>query len=242
MGRQRNSKLVGTVRNIIFYNLHGEYYMRAKPTVVKQTKSSVHSSSNFGKASKICKQIRNLVDPINPAKSDQFLMYRLTGALNKFISWKEKKDTASVVMPKKLPFIYRFQFNDQADLSVIRTIEPVVISTTPGVTEINFAPVIPSQSLHAPTNTANISLKMMLIATNLNDTQTKLLGKSEIEIPFTKETFQIPPIASDAPIQSGDLVMLVATVQYIVNKNGDVEVVKDKKKQPCGITWAAINL
>src|SRR5450631_3330817 len=105
MGRQRDSKLVGTVQNIIFYNLRGEYYMRSKPTVVKQTKSSVHSSLNFGKASKICKQIRNLIAPINTVQSDLGLMFRLTGALNKFIAWKEKMNEESHTMPIKLPYI-----------------------------------------------------------------------------------------------------------------------------------------
>ena len=63
---------------------------------------------------------RNLVaKAINPVNSDQRIMYRLTGALNKFIAWKVKMDTASVTMPKKLPYIYGFQFNDLADLNSI---------------------------------------------------------------------------------------------------------------------------
>ena len=123
MGRQRDSKLVGTVGNLIFYNRLGEYLMRTKPETVRRTKASVNSGFNFGKASKISAQIRNQVASINPCKSDIRVLYRLTAAMNKFISWKEKKDAASVKMPDKLPFIYGFQFNDQADLTSITSIK-----------------------------------------------------------------------------------------------------------------------
>jgi hypothetical protein len=240
MARQRDSKLVGTVGNIIFYNSCGEYCMRAKPVSVRRTKASVNSGFDFGKASKISGQIRKLVAPINPARSDIKVLYRLTGAVNKFISWNRNRESISARMPPKLPFIYRFQFNDQADLSVIRSIEPIIMSPAPGVIEINFAPLIPDQSLHAPAKTANISLKMMLISANLNDTQTGLLGKSEIQIPLTSEIFQIPPINAAVPNRPGDLVILITTVQYMVIRNGVIEMLTDKKKQPCGITCAGL--
>ncbi len=37
MARQRDSKLVGTVANLIFYNRLGEYCMRTKPVDVRRT-------------------------------------------------------------------------------------------------------------------------------------------------------------------------------------------------------------
>lgn len=240
MARQRDSKLVGTFGNVIFYNRQGEYCMRTKPTVVKRTKSTEHSGLNFGKASRICRQIRHLVTPINPVKDDQHLMYRLTGALNKFIAWKEKMERMSHIMPKKLPFIYGFQFNDQSDLSSIRAIQPLVKLTDPGTTEINFAPFIPSQSLHAPSVTNTILVKMILVRSNLGKAEVDLLGKSELEIPFTTDLFQSPVIHITGEINPGDLAMLVMSVQYMLNRNGDPEILRDKKKLPCGIVWADI--
>ena len=240
MGRQRDSKLVGTLGNVIFYKRNGEYCMRTKPTDVKRTESTVHSGLNFGKASSICRQIRNLLTQINPVKSDQRLMYRLTGALNKFIAWKEKMRRMSHTMPKKLPFIYGFQFNDQADLSSIRAIQPIVKSSNPGVVEINFASFIPSQSLHAPSVTNYVLLKMILVRSNLEKAEADLLGKSDLEIPFTSDSFQPPVINIEADVKSGDLVMLVMSVQYMVNRNGDLQMLSDKKKLPCGIAWAGM--
>jgi hypothetical protein len=240
MGRQRDSKLVGTVSNLIFYNFRGEYCIRTKPVSVRRNESSVHSGLNFGKASKICRQIRNLVVSINPAKSDNRVMYRLTGTLNQFISWKEKKDAASVKMPEKLPFIYGFQFNDQSDLTSIHSIKASVGLTEPGLAKISMAPFISSKSLHAPGNTIHIVFKMMLMRIHLQGAKTELLGKSEIEIPYSDEMFQPPVVSMQSSAKPGDLVILVMEVQYMVNKNGDVELFNDKRKMPCGVVWSGI--
>jgi hypothetical protein len=241
MARQRESKLVGTVSNLIFYNFRGEYCMRTKPVSVKRTESSVRSGLNFGKASKIWRQIRNLVAPINPAKTDNRLMYRLTGALNQFISWKEKKDVASVKMPVKLPFIYGFQFNDQADLRSVTAIRPTLKTTVPGITEINFLPFIPRQNLQAPVNTNSIIFNMILIGVSLENAETKILGNGEIKIPYSNESFQ--PLVISIPVSSKPraLAILIIAVQYMVDKNGDIELLNDKRKMPCGIAWAGMN-
>ena len=237
MGRQRDSKLVCTIGNLIFYNRLGEYCIRTKPVDVKRTRASIHSGFNFGKASRIGRQIRNLIGPINQSKSDSLTINRLNGAINKFISWKEKKDAASVTMPKKLPFIYGFQFNDQADLTSIIAIKVSIKSSEPGLIEISLDSFIPSRALHAPANTNRILFKMILLDTNLKDAETHLLGKTEIEIPYSSEPFQPPVISLQACAKPGDLIMMVMSVQYLVNKNGDVELLNDKKKLPCGVVW-----
>jgi hypothetical protein len=53
MAKQRDSKLVGTIGNLIFYNHLGDYRMRTKPDSVRRSSASVNSGLNFGKASKI---------------------------------------------------------------------------------------------------------------------------------------------------------------------------------------------
>ncbi len=238
MARQRDSKLVGTVANLIFYNRLGEYCMRTKPVDVRRTYASIHSGFNFGKASRTGKQIRNLVGLIYPYKSDSLLINRLNGAINKFISWKEKMDAASRTMPKKLPYIYGFQFNSKADLAIFSAIQPSLKLKEPELVEISLTPLIPSQSLRAPVNTSRIIFKIELIGMNLNKAETELMGKSEIEIPYSGETFYPQDILIPASEKPGNLIIMVIAVQYMVNKNGDIEMLNDKKKLPCGIVWA----
>lgn len=237
MARQRDSKLVGTVGNLIFYNRMGEYCIRTKPVSVKRTRATVNSGLNFGKASKISSQIRNLIEAINPSKSN-IQAIRFNGAINKFISLKEKLDAASRTMPKRLPYIYGFQFNDQADLTSIFSIQPSVKLKEPELIEISMASFIPGQSLHAPLNTSRIIFRIELIGMNLNKAETELIGKSEIEIPYSGEIFQPQNILMRASEKPGNLIIMVMAVQYMVNKNDDVEILNDKKKLPCGIVWA----
>jgi hypothetical protein len=198
----------------------------------------VNSGFNFGKASKLSSQIRKRVESIIPYKSDSSVLYRLTGAMNKFISWKEKKDKAFVTMPQKLPFIYGFQFNDKSDLTSITAIRVSVKLKEAGLREISLAPFIPDRSLHAPANTKSILLKMITIGADLSNSGTGLLGQVEIEIPYGSDLFQPPVISAPVTANSGNLLIIVIAIQYLVARNGDVEMQADKKKQPCGIVWA----
>jgi hypothetical protein len=60
---------------------------------------------------------------------------------------ERKKDAVSATMPKKLLFIYGFQFNDKSDLDSIHSIQPSVNIPASGIIEINFLPFISGQNL-----------------------------------------------------------------------------------------------
>jgi hypothetical protein len=141
-------------------------------------------------------------------------------------------------MPDKLPFVHGFQFNEQADLTSIIAIRVSVKLKEPGLTEISLANFLPDRSLHAPANAKSILLKMIMIRVNLSNSGTGLLGQAEIEIPYGSDPFQPPVISLPVTINSGNLVIIVMAVQYLVNKNGVVEMLTDRKKLPCGIVWA----
>ena len=240
MGRQRDSKLVGTIGNLIFYNHRGDYRMRTKPDYVKRTAATVRSGLNFGKASKISLQIRKLVAHIKPQNSDEPLSSRLTGAVNKFIGWKEKQDPAVLSRQNELPFIQGFQFNSQSDLASISAIQVSLNSTEPGKIEIHFKPFVPSEALHAPFNTNHILFKMVLTETDLGDVETRKLGEAEIKIPYNDEMFQPQVISIPAISKSGRIVLLIMAVQYMVNRKDKVEMLIDLKKQPCGVVWSGL--
>jgi hypothetical protein len=239
MARQRDSKLVGTVGNLIFYNHRGDYRMRTKPVSVKRSDASIKSGLNFGKASKISRQIRSLIASINPSKSDNHAMYRFTGALNKFISWKEKQEPGSTVRQSGTAFINGFQFNDHSDLTSITAIQVSVKTTETGLMEISFASFIPGQSLHAPYNSNYILLKIILTRTNLAEVKTEKMAAAEIEIPYSNESFLPPVISMPVIPQRGSVMMMIIAVQYMVNRKEGVGMLKDLKKLPLGIAWVS---
>ena len=238
MGRQLDSKLVGTIRNLIFYNHLGDYRIRLKPQSVRRTAASIKSGLNFGKASKLSRQIRTLITPVNPANTDSHSANLFNGALNKFINWNDKQDPVSPDLQKELPIITGFQFNGQANLSSINAIRVSVNTTESGLSEFRFAPFIPGEALHAPFYTDHILFKIMLIAVNLTDLTTERINMTEIEIPYNTEIFQPPVISIPVSELSGKLIMMIMAVQYMLNKKNGVKMMTDLKKLPCGVVWA----
>ncbi len=238
MARQRDSKLVGTIRNLILYNHLGDYRMRLKPESVRRTPASIQSGLNFGKASKLSRQIRTLIAPINPVNTDTHSTNLFTGALNKFINWNEKQDTGSPVLQKELPFITGSQFNGQAKLTSISAIRVSANTSESGLPEFRFAPFIPSESLHASFYTDHILFKIIFISVNFTDMTTEKIGMTEIKIPYNTELFQPPVIPMAPTVIPGKLIMMVLAVQYMVNRKNVVEMQTDLKKLPCGVVWA----
>ncbi len=238
MARQRDSKLVGTIRNLILYNHLGDYRMRMKPQSVRRTPASIQSGLNFGKASKLSRQIRTLIAPINPSNSDSRSTNLFTGALNKFINWNEKQDPGSPTLHRELPFITGCQFNSQAKLTSIYAISVSAIPSESGLPEFRFAPFVPNEALHASFYTDHILFKIIFISVNFTDLTTEKIGMTEIKIPYSAEVFHPPVIPMPATDISGKLIMMVLAVQYMVNRKNIVEMQTDLKKLPCGVVWA----
>jgi len=238
MGRQIDSKLVGTINNLIFYNHQGDYRMRLKPQSVRRTPASIQSGLNFGKASKLSRQIRSLIAPINPSNTNSHSTNVFTGALNKYINWQAKQDSPSPALQKELPFITGFQFNGQSNLTSINAIRVSVNATRSESTEFRLAPFVPSEALHASLYTDHIVFKIILIAVNFTDLTTEKTGMTEIKIPYGTEIFQPPVISLSATEISGKLTMMIMAVQYMLNQKKGIKILNDLKKLPCGIVWA----
>lgn len=236
MTRQRDSKLVGTVGNLIFYNHRGDYRIRMKPVSVKRSKASVKSGLNFGKASRMGKQIRQAIMSIIPSKSGSRTMFRFTGALNKMISWKEKQDPASPFLKKALPFINEFQFNEQADLPF--AIKPTVIFPDSGLMEIRFVPFIPGEALQSPLNTDYILFKIIITSTSLIELKTEKSSITEVKIPCNHAIFQPPVITTSIATKPNSLILIILAIGYFMYKKDGLEMLSDLKKMPCSVVWS----
>jgi hypothetical protein len=239
MARQHNSQLVGTVNNLIFYKFREHYCMRLKPGYVRRTKASVKSGLNFGKASRIGRQIRDVIYPINPCNSDKTMICRFTGALNKMISWKEKQDPASPYLKKGLLFVSEFQFNEQADMPL--AIQPAVKFTGSGLMEIQLSPFVSAETLHAPFYTDHIVFKMIVSSTSLTEMKTEKVGMTEIKIPYNHEIFQPSAITMTVSKNQERLILMVLAIEYFVNKKDRVQMATMPGKLPCGIVWAGFH-
>lgn len=235
MGEQGNIRIRGTIENIIYYSLNGKFYMRTKPASVNRTAASVKSGLNFGKACRVGRQLRLLVAPINPCNGDKKLMFRLTGALNRFIhclsgATKTRRSTG-------LGFLRDFQFNDQAIVQSILSFSIRPNSKDSGSPGLTISPFIPGSSLLAPKKTTQILCRTVITCTNLEQVSTKLLGKSEFIIPYQMELYEPPAFLFTAFTQPDDLILLIMSLEFQSLRNGEMQTDARLRYRPCGIVW-----
>jgi hypothetical protein len=241
MAKLDNNSRKGTLGEFIYYNWKGKQCIRAKPRKFERSEASVKSGLNFGKASRIGSEIRDVIRTINPGKKDIQVTYRFTGALNKFISWKEKQISVPVDMSNGLPYLKDFQFNDQADLSNMSFLKPSVKITTPGNLEISLPSFRTKESIPYYIYANRYKCKMILMGIDLDSDEAEEYGKAVIEIPTNVEIFDLPVQTMRTATEPGKLMILVMALQYFLSINDETEMLTDKKKLPCGIALAYLS-
>jgi hypothetical protein len=243
MAKKSNNIIQGTIGLVIHYEWKGKQCMRSMPRKFKRTDASVTSGLNFGRASALSREIRQLIAYINPCKSDNTVMFRLTGALNQFISWKAKNAPIVDGIITDLPFISNFQFNNQCDLSNTPALKVSAKISEPGFIELTLPSFNPRQILGLHFFAIQATCTMILIAGDLNTGVAEISDTSSFNIPTVDEIFQPPVLYMRTSTGTNELVMLVMTIQY---SRGDValgrtEMITDITKLPCSVAWTYCN-
>jgi len=238
LGKQKNIAIQGTVGNTIYYSLHGKHYQRSKPTRVNRTAASVRSGLNFGKASRICRQVRELVAPLNPCNGDKKLMFRLTGALNQFIHCLSEANPKETSRLTGLAYLRDFHFNDQAIETGLRNFSIPANSNVSGSPGLTIPPFIPRSSIPAPEKTEQILCRIVSTCSNLDRVATKLLGKAEFIIPYRMELYEPPALLfTDSP-EPDDLILMIVSLEFQSLHNSEMQTDERLRYRPCGIAWA----
>ncbi len=161
-------------------------------------------------------------------------MFRLTGALNKFLSWKAKNAPLVNGILTDLPFISGFQFNNQCDLSNTPVQKVSAIIKDPGILEVSLPPFNPRQilGLHFFSNQA--ICKMILIVSNLDTVKSDISDTATFNIPTENEIFQPPVLSLRTSTGTNELVVLVMAIQYSRGSIdlGRTEMITDLKNCP----------
>jgi hypothetical protein len=240
MAKKTNDIIQGSIGRVIHYEWKGKQCMRSMPRKFKQTKASVKSGLNFGKASSISREIRQLIAYVNPCRNDNTVMFRLTGVLNQFINWKAKQSPVAGGILTDLPFINNFQFNNQCDLSNTPVMKVSAKISEPGLLNVTLPPYNPRQilGLHFFCNQAVYTV--ILIISNLNTGVAEISETATFNIPTEDVIFQPPVLSMRTSTGTNELVILVMVIQYSRGAVdlGRTEMITDIKKLPCAIAWA----
>jgi hypothetical protein len=231
----------GTLGEFIYYNWKGKQCIRAKPVKFERTEASVKSAFNFGKASRMGSNFRDVIKSINSSKKDIQVTYRFTGALNKFISWKEKQVSIPADLSGGLPYLKDFQFNDQADSSNMTFLKVSAKINTPGNIEISLPSFRTKKSAPYYIYANQIKCKMILAGIDLDTDEADEYGNAVIETPYKEEIFNLPIVTMRTAAEPGKLMILILALQYFASKNDESDMLTDKKKLPCGIALAYLS-
>lgn len=235
MGNQKNLALNGTFDNIIYYSLGGNHYKRSKPEYVRRTNATVKTGHEFGRASRLGKAIRLLVNPINPCRDDKRVMFRLTGKLNLLIHCRSADPGNVKENLSALGYLGHFQFNDQGSYLAMERVGIGSKLTENRTTGFRFSPFIPQRHFNAPAWTTEIHYRILVIATNPDSCTVRLLGQAEWEIPFAEADYEPADLDFKMLAEPGDLMLTVAALEYGVSRNGRNGIDQRLNFRPCGI-------
>lgn len=228
MGRQKNIQLSGSVSHLVFYQLNGKSYVRAKPSVVKQTKHTRQRANDFGKAAQIAKAIRLSAAAILPFKPDRNLINQLNKAVYACLCNNGFTNTSAI------PFITGFEFNEKSKLSErckIKIPEPHIHKD--GVT-VQLPAFNISQQISLPAYTTEVNIKMVVAGIDLQSLAFCNSGETIITIDGVKNSIPAREINFPISINKGNLVLLLMAMEYTT----DQKTVSDKRWLPVGIVKA----
>ena len=149
MARQVGTQITGTFGNLIYYKFRGGYYIRQKPSSVRQTKGTKKAASIYGKASAFAKQLRIYLEPLIPAPKSKALRDRLTPAVYPFLTEAD------------LNYLNGFELHDPKGVGIRLRLQPVITREQDGTLSLRLPAFNPKTRLPGTSATSQVRLSVM---------------------------------------------------------------------------------
>jgi hypothetical protein len=210
LARQTALKFSGTTGGVIFYERLGGYYMRSKPQQVRQTTATKASAGTFGKANTLGKSLRQAMKPILPNAADRQLMYRLSNALQRWLTVKD--DTATGLKPVA-PLQY-FELNTACSLKE-RCKPGLTVQWQPdGTALLNIPAINPVADITAPAGTIAVQMHIMAVACRVNDASIASVQEQTIAYNYTATYYPSQQVSFSLPVSNGNLLLIAVALRY----------------------------
>ncbi len=232
MGRQQNIKFVGTKANLIFYERKGGYYIRTKPATVKQSRATLNSANNFGKAARLAKAIRLCAMPVLPLKPNRVLINQLNKAVYACLCNKDFITTTA------LSFIAGFEFNEKSKLTERFKINiPIPVVNDTGIA-IQLPAYNIKQQITVPAYTKKFTLKIAAATIDFKNPAVYNSNHISITVDYINNSTAAQEINIPLTINTGSLLLLMMALEYETCRNKLTKTVTDLRWMPAGILFA----
>ncbi|HLK29376.1 MAG TPA: hypothetical protein VKT28_12415 [Puia sp.] len=234
MAIQSNLKFSGTAGNLIFYQRFGGFYVRSRPSTVKQTTATKASAGKFGNAVRIAKAFRSGLQPLFNSALDKTTILRFNNAVYRYLL----ADDASV---DNLPFISGFEFNEQSLLKERMKLTVSVNRNIAGDMQLMLPAFVPEQKMVAPAYTRDVTLRLAAAVCNMKTQTLTDCRDDELSIVYDDHLFPSQVISLPFELSDDEIMVIGCSLRYEAMRKGLLKDVSDVRWMPAGIVWAGRN-
>jgi hypothetical protein len=156
--------------------------------------------------------------------------------LNKVIQqWLHNGKPASGSDTVGFSFINDFQFSEKSSLLGKLRIQPSVDWSQAGKVVVNIPAMVPMRDMAAPSFTESVKWIIEVVSTSMNTTTHERYAVSGREITYNENAFDAEDLEISFPVKEAELVIVVLSLQYTVNRNGELRISDDEKWLPAAI-------
>src|SRR5450432_923690 len=214
-----NMGFTGTIGDLIYYKVGDKTYVRAKPSRVRQTKSTKASAGEFGRASSLGAAIRKVLGKVIPDPADNKMQTRLVSMLFQWLS--SGKNSGDHL--KNLSCFRSFSF-DGTSRKTVRDRWKIALQirvSAPGMIELIIPEFRPLESIIAPSHTVKILCRIAVGACDMTNNRGTGSFYTELQFQYNDTLVEEQRIAMKLPAAKGSLVVTGISLLYILSKNGD---------------------
>ena len=231
MPSQINLQITGKIGNIIFYKRGDKYYARSVAGHTRQTKATKKRATEFGKASRAGKILRQQLLPVIPFPADNKMQTRLVSDL---FSWlRSGFDPGQPCDP--VLFLNNFRFTESDTVAERWRVSLEVTKTGDGMLQIKIPAFVAAKNILAPAGTVSVKCNIATGGYHLKSGTGTGGFSTSLNFNYDDEPVPGQTILLPTPTPSGSLIVTGVFLEYYFNKNGHLQKSMNKAFMPAGM-------
>ena len=231
MPSQINLQITGRIQNIVFYKRGDKYYARSVSGNIRQTKATKKRATEFGKASRAGKILRQQLLPVIPFPADNKMQTRLVSHLFKWLRTRFNE----VEHPDPAPFLDDFSFTESGTVKERWRVGLEVTKTEGDMLQIKIPAFVPAKNIVAPAGTVLVKCNISTAGCHIKHEGPTGGFSTSLTFNYDEETVAEQTISLPTPIASESLIVTAVSLEYYFNKNGHLQRSVNRAFMPANV-------
>lgn len=234
MPSQINLQITGRIQNIVFYKRGDKYYARSVSGSIRQTKATKKRASEFGKASRAGKILRQQLLPVIPFPADNKMQTRLVSDLFSWLrSGFDREQACDPVL-----YLNDFSFTEGDTIAERWKVSIEVSKIADGMLQTRIPAFVPVKNISAPAGTVSVKCHIATGGYDLKNGGDTGGSSTTLNFDYNNEPVPAQIISLPTPTPSQTLIVTAVSLEYYFNKNDQLQKSMNKAFMPAGIVKA----